>query len=205
VVTTAVFDLDGVLLRGDVVTLLLAGRLRRAPGRALLLLAAAPLLAAGALAGPSRPASARLVARLTGGGSAADVAAAYRDAVARRPQAVVAEALACLRAHRVAGDQVVVATAAEESLARGLLAALGLADVEVVGSTGRTRVHGEAKVRALTERGFPPPWTAVYSDSASDVPLFAGTPRPVLVNASSSAAAQVGRVLGVPPDRRAWN
>ena len=60
-------------------------------------------------------------------------------------------------------------------------------------------------MRALTERGFPPPWTAVYSDSASDLPLFAGTPRPVLVNASSSAAAQVGRVLGAPPDKRTWN
>ena len=128
-----------MLLRGDTVTLLLAGRLRRAPGRALPLLAAAPLLAAGALAGPTRPAAARLIARLTGGGSDDDVAAAYRDAVARRPQAVVAEALACLRAHRAAGDRVVVATAAEGTLARGLLAALGLADVEVVGSSGCAR------------------------------------------------------------------
>jgi phosphatidylglycerophosphatase C len=66
-------------------------------------------------------------------------------------------------------------------------------------------VHGERKVRALVGRGFPPPWTAVDGDSASDLPLFAGTPRPALVTASASAAAQVSRVLGVPPDRRTWN
>jgi phosphatidylglycerophosphatase C len=201
--STAVFDLDGVLLRGDAVTLFLAGRLRRAPVRVLPLLAAAPVLALGAVAGPTRPTAARLLTALATGEDG--VAAAYRDAVARRPEAVVAEALACVRAHRAAGDRVVVATAAEESLARGFLAALGLEDVEVVGSSGWTRVHGEEKVRALTERGFPPPWTAVYSDSASDLPLFAGTPRPVLVNGSSTAAAQVARVLGAPPGRRNWN
>lgn len=101
----------------------------------------------------------------------------------------------------------VVATAAEETLARGYLAALGLADVEVVGSTGwprPVRVHGEAKVRALVARGFPPPWTAVFSDSASDLPLFAGTPRPVLVNAPAAAVEQVTRVLGAAPATRTW-
>lgn len=205
-VPTAVFDLDGVLLQGDAVTLFLAGRLRRAPGRALPLLAVAPLLALGAVAGPTRPVAARALAAIASGDDG--VAGAYRDAVARRPHAVVAEALACLRAHRAAGDRVVVATAAEETLARGFLAALGLGDVEVVGSTGwprPARVHGAAKVRALTERGYPPPWTAVYSDSVADLPLFAGTPRPVLVNASPRAAARVGRVLGTPPLTRTWN
>lgn len=203
---TAVFDLDGVLLQGDAVTLFLSGRLRRAPGRVLPLLAASPLLALGAVAGPTRPAAARLLAAIATGEDG--VADAYREAVARRPHAVVAEALACLRAHRAAGDRVVVATAAEESLARGFLAALGLGDVEVVGSTAwprPVRVHGATKVRALTERGYPPPWTAVYSDSDSDLPLFAGTPRPVLVNGSARAAARIGRVLGTPPATRTWN
>ena len=35
---------------------------------------------------------------------------------------------------------------------------------------------------------------AVYSDSPSDLPCFAGTRRPVLVNADEKAAAQVTRV-----------
>ena len=63
---------------------------------------------------------------------------------------------------------------------------------------------GETKVRMLAQRGYPPPWTAVYSDSASDLPLFAGTPRPVLVNAGARAARTVERTLGRPPGRVTW-
>jgi phosphatidylglycerophosphatase C len=63
---------------------------------------------------------------------------------------------------------------------------------------------GETKVALLSERGYPPPWSAVYSDSPSDLPLFAGTPRPVLVNAGDRAARQVERTLGHPPERRTW-
>jgi phosphatidylglycerophosphatase C len=59
-------------------------------------------------------------------------------------------------------------------------------------------------VRALVEHGCPPPWTAVYSDSPSDLPLFAGTPRPVLVNAPRRAVAAVARVLGTAPATRTW-
>jgi phosphatidylglycerophosphatase C len=102
---------------------------------------------------------------------------------------------------------VVVATTAEQTLAGRFLAALGRDDVDVVGSTGwprAVRVHGAGKVRALAERGCPPPWTAVYSDSPSDLPLFAGTPCPVLANAPERAVAQVTRVLGTPPGTRRW-
>jgi phosphatidylglycerophosphatase C len=63
---------------------------------------------------------------------------------------------------------------------------------------------GEAKVAMLIERGYPPPWQAAYSDSPSDLPLFAGTPRPVLVNADEKAAEQVERTLGRRPDMRTW-
>ena len=95
-----------------------------------------------------------------------------------------------------------VATGCEETLARGFLTAIGLADVDVVGSTGSLwppRVHramGEGKVALLRRRGYPPPWRAVYSDSASDLPLFAGTPRPVLVNGDDA-----GRTGGRPRPR----
>jgi phosphatidylglycerophosphatase C len=63
---------------------------------------------------------------------------------------------------------------------------------------------GESKVRMLSDRGHPPPWTAVYSDSASDLPLFAGTPRPVLVNADEKAARRVERTLGRRPETLTW-
>jgi phosphatidylglycerophosphatase C len=211
---TVVVDLDKVLLGGDASTLFLSGRLRQSPGRALPLLAAAPLLLPGSALPWTRPVAARLLTRLAVGGRGEDdvdaVAGAYRTALARKPEAAVAEAIACVRAHQRQGHRVVVATGCEQTLARGYLAAVGLADVDVVGSTGSLtpprsrRAMGAAKVRMLVERGYPPPWVAVYSDSPSDLPLFAGTRRPVLVNADEKAAAQVTRVLGRRPETLTW-
>jgi phosphatidylglycerophosphatase C len=212
---TVVFDLDKVLLGGDATTLFLHGRLRERPARALPLLLAAPLLVPGAAVPGSRPLAARLLTRIAvGGGSGGDdvaaVASAFGEALTRKPEAAVGDAIACLRRHREDGDHVVVATGCEETLARGFLAAVGLGDVDVVGSTGSLRplrvrrAMGEAKLRLLVERGYPPPWAAVYSDSPSDLPLFAGTPRPVLVNAGERAARQVARVLGRRPETRIW-
>jgi phosphatidylglycerophosphatase C len=208
---TVVFDLDKVLLGGEASTLFLRGRLRRAPGRALPLLLASPVLLAGAALPQSRPLGARLMTRIALGGSADSdvdgVAAAYRAALAIRPEAMVADAVACVRVHQRAGDTVVVATGCEETLARGFLAAIGLGDLDVIGSQATLpvrRAMGASKVGMLTERGHPPPWAAVYSDSPSDLPLFAGTPRPVLVNADEKAARQVERTLGRRPETVTW-
>jgi phosphatidylglycerophosphatase C len=63
---------------------------------------------------------------------------------------------------------------------------------------------GESKVQMLAERGYPPPWVAVYSDSADDLPMFAGTGRPVLVNAGPREATKVARILGRPPEILRW-
>ncbi|HEV7187216.1 MAG TPA: HAD family hydrolase [Blastococcus sp.] len=211
---TVVFDLDKVLLGGDASTLFVRGRLRQAPGRLVLLLLASPLLVVGSLIPQVRPLAARAMTRIAIGGRADDdveaVAAAYGEALGRTPEAAVADAIACLREHRRRGDVVVVATGCEETLARGFLSAVGLGDLDVVGSTGRlwppgvARAMGEAKVAMLAERGYPPPWAAAYSDSATDLPLFAGTPRPVLVNPGENAVRQVERTLGRRPETRAW-
>jgi phosphatidylglycerophosphatase C len=214
VASTVVFDLDKVLLGGDASTLFLRGRLGQAPRRLLLLLLAAPLLVPGALVPQLRPLSARLMTRIAVGGRQGSdvdaVAASYREALTRKPEAAVADAIACVREHRRQGDVVVVATACEETLARGFLAAVGLGDLDVVGSTGSVwpprvaRAMGESKVTMLTDRGYPPPWPAAYSDSPSDLPLFAGTPRPVLVNAGEKAAKRVERAVGRRPETRTW-
>jgi phosphatidylglycerophosphatase C len=211
VTPTVVFDLDKVLLGGDASTLFLDGRLRRSPTRLLPLLLAAPLLLLGAAVPQLRPLAARAMTRLAvGGRSDSDVEAvaeAYGAALCRKPEAAVAEAIAAVREHQRAGDTVVVATGCEETLARGFLRAIGLGDLDVVGSRARVpvrRAMGEAKVRMLSERGHPPPWAAVYSDSPSDLPMFAGTPRPVLVNADERAAQQVERTLGRRPETVAW-
>jgi phosphatidylglycerophosphatase C len=218
--TTVVFDQDKVLLSGNATRLFLHGRLRLAPARLLPLLAAAPVLLLTAAVSALRPLAARLLVRVAVGGGedavgggeddVAAVAAAFREALSRKPEAAVGDAIACLRRHRQDGDRVVVATGCEETLARGFLTAVGLGDVDVVGSTGSLhplrvrRAMGETKLHLLVEHGFPPPWTAVSSDSPSDLPLFAGTPRPVLVNAGERAAREVTRVLGRAPETRSW-
>lgn len=211
---TVVFDLDKVLLGGDASALFLLGRLRQSPVRLLPLLLAAPVLVPAAILPGLRPLAARAMTRLAvAGHDRTDVeaaASAYREALVRRPRAAVVDAIAAVRAHLADGDEVVVATGCEETLARGYLRAVGLDRIDVVGSTGSflpprvERAMGEWKVRLLTARGYPPPWAAVYSDSASDLPLFSGTPRPVLVNAARRAARSVERVLGRRPETVTW-
>ena len=129
---------DRVLVGGHAARLCGPGGRRRAPGRALPLLLASPVLLAGAALPQSRPLGARLMTRIALGGSADSdvdgVATAYRTALAVRPEAMVADAVACVRAHQRAGDTVVVATGCEETLARGFLAAIGLGDLDVIGS-----------------------------------------------------------------------
>jgi phosphatidylglycerophosphatase C len=209
-----VFDLDKVLLGGDASTLFLSGRLSQSPGRLVPLLLASPVLLPGSALPHTRPLAARVMTRIAVGGKSEDdvdaVAEAYRRALTRKPEAAVAEAIACVHRHHADGDLVVIATGCEEILARGFLRAVGLGDLDVVGSTGRLwpprvrRAMGESKVRMLTERGYPPPWKAVYSDSPSDLPLFAGSPRPVLVNNDEKAARQVERTLGRSPETVTW-
>ena len=209
--STVVFDLDKVLLGGDASTLFLHGRLRQDPRRALPLLLASPVLLVAAALPQLRPLGARFMTRLAVGGSRdtdmEDVSAAYREVLAVKPEAAVAEAIACVRAHERAGDTVVVATGCEETLARGFLTAIGLGHLDVVGSLASIpvrRAMGGSKVAMLADRGYPPPWAAVYSDSPSDLPLFAGTPRPVLVNADEKAARRVQRTLGRRPETLTW-
>jgi phosphatidylglycerophosphatase C len=208
---TVVFDLDKVLLGGDASTLFLHGRLRQEPRRALPLLLASPVLLVGAALPQLRPLGARLMTRLAVGGSSRsdveEVATAYRSVLAVKPEAAIADAIAAVRRHLRAGDTVVIATGCEETLARGFLLAIGLGDLDVIGSQATVpvkRAMGESKVRMLTERGYPPPWAAAYSDSPSDLPLFSGTPRPVLVNADEKAAKQVERTLGRRPETVTW-
>ena len=211
---TVVFDLDKVLLGGDASTLFLHGRLRQAPVRAIPLLLASPLLVPGSAVPQTRPLAARVMTRLAvGGRSESDVdavASAYGEALTRKPEAAVAEAIACVHRHQRDGDRVVIATGCEEVLARGFLSAIGLGELDVVGSTGVLwpprvrRAMGESKVAMLTERGYPPPWRVAYSDSDSDLPLFAGAQRPVLVNSDEKTARRIERTLGRPPETVTW-
>lgn len=209
-----VFDLDKVLLGGDASTLFLRGRFRQSRGRTLALLLAAPVLLPAAAIPQVRPLAARVMTRLAIGGSPAtdvdDIAEAFRSALQVKPEAAIAEAIACVRRNQAAGDRVVVATGCEETMARGFLTAIGLGDIDVVGSLGCfrparvRRAMGEGKVAMLAERGYPPPWSVAYSDAPSDLPLFVGAERPVLVNGDEKGAATIARTLGRRPETVTW-
>src|SRR3954467_2321240 len=121
--STVVFDLDKVLLGGDASTLFLRGRLRQAPLRVLLLLLAAPLLVPASLIPQVRPLPARVMTRIAVGGRSGDdvdaAASAYGEALTRKPEAAVADAIACVGTRQRRGGPGVVATGCAGPPARG--------------------------------------------------------------------------------------
>ena len=107
--------------------------------------------------------------------------------------------------HLIPDDQVVVVTGSWCDLASALCNALCLEGVKVVGSTRRLRMRGWVadvhcvgahKVRMLKEAGVGPPWSVVYTDSASDLPLLHLAERRCVVNATPAALKTLNRALG---------
>ena len=109
-----------------------------------------------------------------------------------------------LHAHRVAGDQVVVATGAPPELARAILAFVAHEDVPVVGTgvgprfggvVATRHCHHAMKLCMLREAGFTAPVHAAYSDSTADLPLLQAASKPVVVNPKAGSVALFRRVL----------
>jgi phosphatidylglycerophosphatase C len=123
------------------------------------------------------------------------------------------DGLARVREHQEAGHRVVIATGALEDLARAICGGLGLADIEIVGSSLRPwgggmraleHCFGERKVTMLRARGFPPPWRFVYTDSASDLPLLRHAEEGFFVNPTRRALQRARRALPSPPVVLRW-
>jgi phosphatidylglycerophosphatase C len=123
-----------------------------------------------------------------------------------RPMRPRERELAWVRADVRDGHRVVVATGAFEPLARAALRRLGVyPGVTLVASRLRLRwgsagvarhCTGEAKLRALAEEGFPPPYVRAVSDAAIDLPLLRAAHEAVLVNASARCRSIVRQALG---------
>ena len=64
------------------------------------------------------------------------------------------------------------------------------------GFIGAEHTIGPRKLVALARSGIHPPFAAVYTDSALDLPLLCETARPVLVFPDPRSAARVHRRLG---------
>ncbi|GAB4585014.1 HAD-IB family phosphatase [Nocardia sp. IFM 10818] len=187
-----IFDLDGTLVRGDSFSRFLTGLLVSRPVRGFLSsLVAAPMLVVPRL---RRPAVNLWLWCATVGMSDAHYEELVESYVDRRyrPQSGrrIEAALDRVREHRAAGHEVVVVTGSEERLARRICRRLGLAGVEVLGSTLVRRrgalalsVHcyGPVKLARLRAQGFLGPISCVYTDSSADLPLLLAATDRVLV------------------------
>ncbi|WP_380171607.1 haloacid dehalogenase-like hydrolase [Kineococcus sp. DHX-1] len=179
------FDLDGTLVPGDAFGSFLLSRWRRSPLRLLGALVLSPLVLLDSRA------ELLVVATATVGTTDAALQRRWREHALRHARdGAVPEAVDRLAVHRAAGDRVVVATACAEPLARLVLLALGLGDVDLVATAYEHRrwrtprasaIRGEAKVEALRRAGIDLPVDDAYSDSLRDLPLLLAARTPHLV------------------------
>lgn len=208
------FDFDGVLIRGDTFAMFMRDRYARVRWRKGLVLALGPwfLLAL--------PFSRRRVLRslvhlgLLGLNETRyrDLAQTFAVALVRQPGHFCREGLRALRRHQAAGDRILIVTGCEESLVRGVLAELGVTDVEVLASrlrAGRLGMRsdwhnvGRRKVELLARHGIEA-WQVAYSDSSQDLPMLALAAEAVLVNATPKLCKRVEKALGRSVTRVEW-
>lgn len=206
---TVLFDFDGTLVRGDCAAAWLRELLLSHPMRRLAAGMSFPVLkpAFGWWRVAWLPASFYTWLATVGRTDEALAEARedfLRGCAARREQLLITPAVLRLHAHLAAGDEVVIVTGAEAGLARALWRALGQPDVPVVGSSvrpalggyiGAEHTVGPRKLVALERQGIRPPFAAVYSDSAIDLPLLCETARPVLVRPDARSLAAVHKRL----------
>jgi phosphatidylglycerophosphatase C len=208
------FDFDGVLVRGDAFGLFMRDLYAHARWRRGLVLLSSPWLL------PMLPFSRRRVLRalvhigLLGLDEVRYEALvrAFAAALVRQPGRFCREGLRALRSHQDVGDRVVIVTGCEDSLVRGVLAELGVADVEVLASRlrpGRFGMRpdwhnvGRRKVELLAEHGIDA-WQIAYSDSGQDLPMLAPAGEAVLVNATPKLCKRVEKALGRRVTRVEW-
>ncbi|MDY0022069.1 HAD family hydrolase [Arenimonas caeni] len=206
---TVLFDFDGTLVRGDCAAAWLRDLLASHPLRRLAAGLSFPVLkpAFGWWRVAWMPASFYTWLATVGRTDEALAEARedfLRGCAARREQLLITPAVLRLHAHLAAGDEVVIVTGAEAGLARALWRALGQPEVPVVGSSvrpalggyiGAEHTVGPRKLVALERAGIRPPFAAVYSDSAIDLPLLCETARPVLVRPDPRSLAAVHKRL----------
>lgn len=200
-----VYDFDGTLVEGDIGAAFIQHLLQG--WRRALALPLAPLGFALMRFERTRPLGVGLFLRLATLGRQAEavdaLAEGFADARTLRRRE---RELAWLEADLAAGRRVVVATGAFETLARVVLRRLGLEDRVVlvasrlapgrVGLAVARHCTGEAKLVALSDEGFPPPYARAVSDSSIDAPLLHAAREAVLVNASPTCRAALRRAIG---------
>ena len=205
-----VFDFDHTLYDGDSGSHLFKWLIKRNAWRKLLALLIAPVFAPMIAFMPTRRRgiSAFVWVGTLGMRTVADFNAATDRYVAAHTdviqQRLLPVALDVLRAHRDAGDRVVIATGAPPELARAILAFVAHEDLPVIGTRvgpkygaiGAIRhCHYRMKMTMIRDAGFTSPVEKAYSDSSADLPLLQAALHPVVVNPKTKSVAMFRRVL----------
>ncbi len=200
------FDFDGVLIHGDAFSLLVRHFYAQAWWRRTLLIGCAPLLLLVALFSRRQAIHGLIRFGLLGldAGRYQRAAVAFAGELVRRPGLFCREGLTTLRRHQVEGDRVVVVTGCEEHLVNGILAELGLEDLDVLASQLRPAWLGMTtlrhnfsarKVESLAAAGIRRSALA-YTDSAHDVPMLKLADDAVVVNGTPQLCKKIEKALG---------
>lgn len=205
-----VFDFDHTLYDGDSGSHLFKWLIQRAWWRQLLAVIAAPVAGPMVAFLPTRRAGISVFVWIgtVGLHRRRDMDALIDDYVATHVDAIKARllpiALEVFRAHREAGDIVVVATGAPPELARAILAFVAHQDVPVVGTLVGPRFgavaairhcHHRMKMTMLRDAGYTQPVAIAYTDSSADLPLLQEAVSPVVVNPKAGSVAMFRKVL----------
>lgn len=205
-----VFDFDHTLYDGDSGSHLFKWLIQRAWWRTLLALLAAPVAGPMVALLPTRRAGISVFVWIgtVGLHRRRDLDALIDDYVANHVDVIKARllpiALQVFRAHREAGDRVVVATGAPPELAREILAFVAHQDVPVVGTlvgpkfgavAAIRHCHHAMKMTMLRDAGFVQPVARAYSDSSADLPLLQAAARPVVVNPKAGSVDMFRKAL----------
>ncbi|MDQ0212519.1 HAD family hydrolase [Arthrobacter bambusae] len=201
------FDLDGVLTRGDTMASLVSRRLARHPVR---LFSAAPLFLLSLAAHPQSRLRAttnrRLVALALNGltdGEYTELAIRTGRQLAARRGFAVGQTITLCR-HAASRHRTIIVTASERRLARAFLDSVGLPDIELLASeiafhdravTWATHNVGPAKLRGLKSVGVPFSCATFYTDSASDLSLAAAARTTFLVNPDARSRRKMIAVI----------
>ena len=205
-----VFDFDHTLYDGDSGSHLFKWLIQRAWWRQLLAVIAAPVAGPMVAFLPTRRAGISVFVWIgtVGLHRRRDMDALIDDYVATHVDAIKARllpiALEVFRAHREAGDIVVVATGAPPELARAILAFVAHQDVPVVGTLVGPRFgavaairhcHHRMKMTMLRDAGYTQPVAIAYTDSSADLPLLLEAVSPVVVNPKAGSVAMFRKTL----------
>lgn len=192
---TIVFDFDHTLTAWDSSDKFFRWLLRRGPWRMVLLIASIPFLTPLLLIKSTRNLPVKFAVWTATLGRSSDAISALAkmhvtELVARQPL-ILRDGIRQLNHHLEQGHRVVVATGSLEVLAREFLDRSGLAHIPLVGSSlkplmwgmvAHEHCYGPRKIPMLTQRGYPPPWDATYTDHECDLPVIGLSAEFFLVN-----------------------